>query len=153
MFDFILVYSYGSSLCWTWDIASIIALCSHGGDVHTVAPFAASLLNHIHLLRPHSLTLSALNQKPATLPPYGPLIRVPHPLPATAAWAAVIIACGSNTQSSCWRITMTEATGRSQLLKRTSWMRTWKPSWRWRSNSWKRREWCVRFLRLQNKCY
>lgn len=150
----LLFFSCASSPCYTWSISSIMALCSRGGGVHTEAPFAASLLDQIHMLLPHWLTpLSALNQNPATVSLPGLLTRVHHLLPLTAAWVAVITVCGSNMQSSCWHTTTTEATGRSPLLRRTSSMRTLKLTWRWRSDSWKRRDWCIYCQKLPPQCW
>lgn len=143
----LLFSSCASSPCYTWDIASITALCSCGAEVHTVGLFAASPLDQTHLphlLPPHWLSpLSALNQSPAAVPPPGLLTRVHRPPPPTAAWVAVTTVCGSNTRSSCWRITTMAGTGRSVLSRKTSWTRTSKRTWRWRSGWWKRRDWCV----------
>lgn len=119
-----------------WVLGSLIAPCGRGGKV----PPAASLIDQKIQLHPH--WQSALNQIPTPVPLSGLLVRVRRLLPPTAVWAAAITACGSNTQSSCWRTTMTEATAHLPLLRRTFWMRTWSPTWRWRLVCWKSRDYC-----------
>lgn len=114
---------------WFWSVISRwptsgLALCGCGEKVHSKVWRAASLMVQIHLLPPRLPSALILIQDLA--PQLGLLTRVHHPHPPTAAWVAVITVCGSNTRSSCWHITMMEVIEHLPLLKRTSWMRTWR---------------------------